>query len=122
MEIYSIEEGAVLLVFEQIGRRIRQERSKQRMTQEKLAELAGLKESYIGQIERGAKNPSLESLIKIANALGVTVDYLLVDVSEARQDFLVNELVALAKDRNADEIRLMLNINRLVIEHLDRNK
>lgn len=110
------------MAYEQIGRRIREERSRQRITQEKLAELAGLNESYIGQIERGIKNPSLESIIKIANVLGATVDHLLRDVTETRGEALVDELIALVRGRNEDEVRLMLNINRMVIDHLDRNR
>lgn len=110
------------MAFEQIGRRIRQERNKQRVTMEKLAELAGLNESYIGQIERGNKNPSLESLISIANVLGVTMDYLLAEVTEAKVDGLVDELALLAKGRKPEEVRLLLNINKLVIDYLDKDK
>ena len=110
------------MVYKEIGLRIKQERNKRRMTQEKLAESAGVNESYIGQLERGAKNPSLETLIKIANALGVTLDYLLMDVSEVKPDSLLDELTALAKGRKPDEVRLMLNINKLVVDYLDKKK
>lgn len=108
------------MVFQQIGQRIRQERTRQRFTQEQLAEMAGVNESYIGQIERGAKNPSLESIIKIANALGVSLDYILRDVTEVRENKLLDELVSVAGGRNPDEIRLLLNINKLVVDYLDK--
>jgi transcriptional regulator with XRE-family HTH domain len=43
------------------------------MSQEKLAEKADLHPNYIGEIERAEKNVTLESLAKIAKALGVRV-------------------------------------------------
>jgi len=110
------------MVYKQIGQRIRQERNKLRLTQEQLAELAGVNESYIGQIERAAKNPSLESLIKIAKALGVTLDYFLMDVIDVKANKLIDELTTLTKGRKSDELRLLLNINKLVIEYLDNQK
>ena len=39
------------------------------MSQEKLAELSGCHPTYIGQVERGEKNATLESIEKIASAL-----------------------------------------------------
>ena len=50
------------------------------LTQEKLAELAGLHRAYIGQIERGEKNIGLRNLEKIAKALKVDIR-VLVDTS-----------------------------------------
>lgn len=111
-----------MVAFEQVGKRIRQERNKLKITQEKLAEFAGLTESYIGQIERGNKNPSLESLINISNVLGVTVDYLLQDVSVVKSNSLLDELNNLARSRTKEQIRLLLNVNKLIVDYLDNDK
>lgn len=59
-----------------IGQRIRNYRTKQSLSQEKLAELAGCHPTYIGQIERGEKNATLESVEKIACALNVPLSRL----------------------------------------------
>ncbi len=66
---------------EEVGFNIRRIREERDLTQEKLANLAGLHRAYVGQIERGEKNIGLKNLEKIAKALEVPVRFL-VDVSE----------------------------------------
>lgn len=65
-----------------IGQRIRKYRNKLGLSQEKLAEHAGCHETYIGQVERGEKNATLESIEKIASALGVPLSQLFEKVGE----------------------------------------
>ncbi len=69
-------------IIERIGLNITLLREKRGLTQEKLAELAGLHRAYIGQIERGEKNIGLKNLEKIAKALDVNIR-VLVDTSSA---------------------------------------
>jgi transcriptional regulator with XRE-family HTH domain len=56
-----------------LGRNLRRQREKREFTQEKLGELAELDPTYISGIERGIRNPSLLSLLRIAKGLGVPV-------------------------------------------------
>ncbi len=60
-------------ILERIGLNITIIREQRGLTQEKLAELAGLHRAYIGQIERGEKNIGLKNLEKIAKALNISV-------------------------------------------------
>ena len=60
-----------------IGIRIKETRNQQGISAEELAELANLYSVYISYIENAKRKPSLESLIKICNALGITLDELL---------------------------------------------
>ena len=62
-----------------LGNRIRQVRSEQELTQEKLGELCGLSAAHIGHIERGTRALSSETLFKISTVLNVSVDYLFFD-------------------------------------------
>ena len=64
-------------ITKRIGLNITIIRERQGLTQEKLAELAGLHRAYIGQIERGEKNIGLKNLQKIAKALKVKTKDLL---------------------------------------------
>ncbi len=109
------------MVLSNLGNRIREERLRARLTQWQLAEMTGCNESYIGQIERGAKNPSLEMIVNIANALNITVDYLLSDNVKADQiNGLLDEALALLKNRDPEDIRILINVNRLFLDLLDR--
>ena len=55
-------------------RKLRQDR---KLTQEELADRAGMHFTYVGQIERGLRNPSLINLQKLVKALKVSADLLL---------------------------------------------
>lgn len=63
--------------FTLIGSRIAEIRKAQNYSQMKLAELTDLSISYISHIETAKKKPSLESIVRIVNALNITVDELL---------------------------------------------
>ena len=62
--------------FKLIGKRIQEVRKQQEMTQAELAALTDMSDSYISYIETAKKQASLESLVRISNALGITVDEL----------------------------------------------
>ena len=76
---YTLKGGAVMRL-ESVGKNIRKYRQMRKLRQEDLAEKADLSINYVGAIERGEKTPSLESLISIINALGVSADMILADV------------------------------------------
>lgn len=60
-----------------LGQIIREKREALGLTQIEVAEKAGVDRNYIGMVERGERNPSYLSLIKIANGLNITVDQLI---------------------------------------------
>jgi len=55
-----------------LGRNVRERREARELTQEKLAERAGLDAAYISGIERGLRNPGIKNVAKLAKALGLT--------------------------------------------------
>lgn len=57
-------------VFVRFGMRLREIRLKKELSQERLAELAGLHRTYVSSVERGERNISLENIDRLANALG----------------------------------------------------
>jgi len=55
------------------GNKVRKERLKRNLSQEKFAEIISVRRTYIGMIERAEKNITLINIEKIVNALGITL-------------------------------------------------
>ncbi|MCS7019299.1 MAG: XRE family transcriptional regulator [Cytophagales bacterium] len=93
----SIRESAVKLLF---GLKIRQLRAEKNISQSELAEKAGLSVSYLNEIEKGKKLPKVEKIALLADALGVSYDWLvslqtqksLMPVAELLRTNLLEEL------------------------------
>jgi len=65
--------------YEKLGMRVRQQREMNNLTQAQLAEAVGVSNSFIGHIERGEKKASVETLVALCNAMGITPMLLLQD-------------------------------------------
>ncbi len=95
-----------------MGDNIRKYRHLANMKQEDLAEKCNCSISHIGQIERAITSPSLEMLLRIANALSVTVDQLLcenyerpesiyfVDIAKRIDKFSVSKRIIICESIN----------------------
>ncbi len=60
-------------VLKKIGLNFRIERIKQRLSQEKFAELANVHTNYIGKVERGEQNLTIKKIVELANSLNVSL-------------------------------------------------
>lgn len=90
----TIEEmSASILKF--LGSRIRDTRKSQGQSQEQLAEVSGLHHTYIGAVERGERNISIKSLLKITNALKISMGEVFESVDPDRND-LENRVISQA--------------------------
>jgi transcriptional regulator with XRE-family HTH domain len=69
-----------------VGERLKHYRKKAALSQEALAEKAGLHYTYIGQLERGEKNATLESIEKVAMALTIPLEVLLKNVAASNEE------------------------------------
>lgn len=68
------------------GRQLARLRHREQLSQEALAERAGLSRNYIGLLESGRQKPSLESAKSLARALGVSLQHLIGEGSSIRED------------------------------------
>lgn len=71
-----------------VGQRIRNYRTQKRLSQEKLAELSGCHPTYIGQLERGEKNATLESIERISVALDISLSKLFEKLGDSKDEGL----------------------------------
>ncbi|MNW32867.1 HTH-type transcriptional regulator SinR [compost metagenome] len=57
-----------------VGARLREVRKQKNLSQADLAEMAGTQDTYIGGVERGERNISLNTLERITDSLGITIE------------------------------------------------
>ena len=101
--------------YKKLGERIRKERLSLGITQEVLSEKAGISVSFFGQVERGERKPSLETVINIANALQVTVDFLLTDSYQTAPGSLVDQLAYLVRETPEKDIKTVIEVTKTIL-------
>ena len=107
-----------------IGTRLRKLRYNMDLTQEKLGEKADLHYSYIGQVERGDKTPSLKALMKIADALNISLEELIREEninSQQLTNIKLKNINKLLEDRDPEELDLIYVIIENVINLIDKD-
>lgn len=94
-----------------LGKRIRTYRTAKKWTQQILSEKCDITPTNVSHIERAKINPSLETLVKIANALETGLDELLCDsLTVAGTPIIENKLATLLNDCSDREIRMIYEI------------
>ena len=73
-------------ISKELGLKIRFYRKEKKMTQERLAEICGFHPTYIGQLERGEKNASVETLYRVSQGLNISMCSLL-EKTESSLDY-----------------------------------
>jgi len=89
-----------------LGQRIRKRRQTLKVTQQELAKATGVTPQHISAIEQGKRDPSLASLARLAEELGVTVDYLVA----GKEGGITNAIPAIKGDK-----RLNLKIKKALV-------
>lgn len=102
-----------------LGERIRKARKEKNLTQEQLAEACDLSTAHIGHIERGTRALSIESLITISEALNISTDYLLLDVSNSTDRKLSSILNAIDNVNN-DKYNRLYSVIKILAENIDK--
>lgn len=82
----------------EIGHRIFKRRKALGLTQEELADHAGLSHQFLACVERGEKGLGFDSIIKVSSALGTTTDYLLTGAITPEESDQIHALFELMSD------------------------
>ena len=98
-----------------LGEKLKQQRKKQGITQETLAEYVDLSVSHLSQIENGSTKVSLQTIVNIANILNISLDELLdLDLGKRSMFITVREIDLLFKDCTIEERQVLVkNLNYL---------
>jgi len=105
--------------YKKLGQRIREERLRLHLTQEQLSEAIEISNSYMGQIERGERSLTLDTLIKLVNRLGITIDYLLADYTNIADDHFINQLKQIIDGRDNKQKQMALDVLKIMFSHVD---
>lgn len=112
-----------------VGEQIRKTRKARGLTQERLAERAGLSFSYLSDVERGTRNISLDSLGKIMQALSIQPVELFADaevlentVDTDGSEILLESIQGLLTGRGLNEIEFILKMTQEFLFTVDGNK
>ena len=98
------------------GRRISNERNEIDLSREQLAEQVGLSPYYIGQIERGNRSMSIETLIKISECLRISIDYLI--TGQEKTPEVNNGLQALVLKLSEREQYMVMDFIKTIIPYM----
>lgn len=104
--------------YKRLGENIAQTRRAQNLSQERLAELADITATNLSHIERGKIKTSIETLVAIANALGVTPNDLLCDSLDYATQESKNRIAAQLEGCSMQELRLLGDIAAAVKKRL----
>jgi transcriptional regulator with XRE-family HTH domain len=88
------------------GDRIREIREKKKQTQDQLAEAAGISKGFLSDVENNKTDIGSQALLRIANSLGASVDYLLKGETKEPAQEHVPVVIPPALSRAAHELRL----------------
>ena len=102
-----------------LGQKLRQARLRKGYSQQALAEMADMGNVYLGEIERGLKMPSLNSFIKLIEALDVSADYILRNELPSGQVYIYDEITEKLKDLTPRQRKTVADIIDAYLQNLD---
>lgn len=102
-----------------MGQRIKARRLELKLTQENLAELTNLTDTYIGAIERATSKCSLETIVSIAKTLNLDMNYLLFGITSKNIDSVFSQtLDKLPINKKDLYIKLCDSVARTLLEQI----
>ncbi len=105
-----------------LGERIREERLRLHLTQAQLAEDAEISDTYMGAIERGERSLTLDTLVRLVNRLGVTVDYLLADSVSDSDANIIEQFKQIIDNQPMDRKQMAINVLRTIFAYFGQEE
>jgi transcriptional regulator with XRE-family HTH domain len=95
-----------------VAKRIKELRKLRGVSQLKLASEVGVDQGYIGQIERGGRNVTIETLYRLCGALGISLEEFFQGIAKPKSsdEFLVRELMTVARLKPTKAKQIILDV------------
>ena len=107
--------------YKRLGKRIREERQRLNLTQAQLAESIDISDNYMGAIERGERSLTLDTLVRLVNRLGVTVDYMLADSVTDNDSNIMEQFKQIIDGQPLERKQMAVNVLRTIFSYFDKN-
>ena len=102
-----------------VGRKIREQRKKLKITQEQLAEMCEVSPSYIGHIERGSRNLSMNTAVQLCSVLEIGLDFLFLDSAEDSSE-ITNCIHSALSTCSEKQKATFLNTIKILAENINK--
>lgn len=106
--------------YKRLGERIREERLKLNLTQAQLAEAIDISDTYMGAIERGERSLTLDTLVRLVNRLGVTIDYLLSDSVSDTDSNIMDQFKQIIDGQPLERKQMAVNVLRTIFLYFEK--
>lgn len=90
------------------------------LTQAQLAEAIEISDTYMGSIERGERSLTLDTLVRLVNRLGVTVDYLLADSVMDTDSNIMEQFKQIVDQQPMERKQMAINVLRTIFAYFDQ--
>ena len=105
--------------YKRLGNRIREERLRLHLTQAQLAEDVDISDTYMGASERGERSLTLDTLVRLVNRIGVTVDYLLADSVSDSDANIMEQFKQIMDQQPLERRQMAINVLRTIFSYFD---
>lgn len=106
--------------YKRLGKRIREERKRLNLTQAELADAIDISDTYMGAIERGERSLTLDTLVRLVNRLGVTIDYMLADSVSDNDSNITKQFKQIMDGQPLERKQMAINVLRAIFAYFDQ--
>ncbi len=108
--------------YKRLGERIREERLRLHLTQAQLAEDVDISDTYMGAIERGERSLTLDTLVRLVNRLGVSVDYMLADSVADSDTNIIDQFKQIIDQQPLERKQMAINVLRTIFSYFENGE
>ena len=106
-------------IYKRLGK---EERLQVHLTQAELAESIDISDTYMGAIERGERSLTLDTLVRLVNRLGVTVDYMLANSVSDNDSNIMEQFKQIMDSQPLERKQMAINVLRTIFSYFGQEE